>query len=277
MSLKTNSFYQQPLFHFVVLGALIFLFHSWFGDQQNANPERIIVTVPQVERMAGLWYKTWGRPPSDLELHGLVRDYIKEEIYYREAIKLGLDINDTVIRRRLRQKMEFMISPDLLSTPNDNDLSKFLNENTDEFIIKPSYSFKQVYFKSDQRGLALETQLLLNQADQNSNLLEIGSPISLPKSLDSATQRQIMRLFGQQFYDSLSTLTVDKWSEPIESGFGFHLINISMKTDTHIPPLSEIRQAVMNSWSATQRITAEENAFEKYLDQYDIQINSNSK
>ena len=97
--------YKQPFIHFMLGGLAIFLFSSLRGES-SAGDDKIIVTVPQVERMAGLWTQTWQRPPSEAELQGLVRDHIKEEVYYREALKLGLDVNDTVIRRRLRQKME---------------------------------------------------------------------------------------------------------------------------------------------------------------------------
>ena len=103
-----KKFFTQPLLHFLLIGFLIFVFSAWRGDKVESRSENIIVSVSDVVRLASLWQQTWKRVPTEEELQALVRDHIKEEVYYREALALGLDINDTVIRRRLRQKMEFL-------------------------------------------------------------------------------------------------------------------------------------------------------------------------
>ena len=272
MSEKTTAIYQQPLLHFLIIGGLIFLFHSMFGNIETPESRRIIISLPQVERMAGLWHKTWGRPPTDSELHHLVRDHIKEEIYYREAIKLGLDINDTVIRRRLRQKMEFMVAPEFLNPPTDEELSNYLAEHADEFRISPKYSLKQIYFKAEQYGKAVETLHILNQSNAVIKNNEFGSSISLPSNLKLADKREISRIFGKQFYTALEEPSIGRWSGPIKSGFGLHLVYISNKDNAYLPSLADVRQAVINKWESEQRNSAETLIFEEYLNKYDIQI-----
>ena len=272
MSVKTTALYQQPLLHFLIIGGLIFLFHSNFGNTESPQSKRIIISLPQVQRMAGLWHKTWGRPPTDTELQGLVRDHIKEEIYYREAIKLGLDINDTVIRRRLRQKMEFMIAPEFLNPPTDEELSNYLTEHADEFSVAPKYNLKQIYFKSEQYDNAVKTLPILNQSNAVANYNEFGTPISLPSNLKLAGKREISRIFGKQFYTALEELSIGQWSGPIKSGFGLHLVYISNKDKAYLPSLVDVRQAVINKLTSERRNSAETLIFEEFLKKYDIQI-----
>ena len=270
---NTLPFYRQPLLHFLILGGLIFGVHSLFGGVGNGSSNRIIVTVPQVERMAGLWFKTWGRVPTDAELQGLIRDHIKEEIYYREALKLGLDINDTVIRRRLRQKMEFMTTSDeVLISATDELLEVYLLQQAAEFIRGPQYSFEQIYFTAEQKELALSTLERLTHTADVTDHNELGSIISLPRRLNAANEREVSRVFGEQFYASLDSSPVGQWFGPVESGFGLHLVFITDKRDSYLPKLSEIRQAVENHWLANQRDQAGNAAFAQYLENYDVQI-----
>ena len=133
---RFTHFLREPLVHFLVLGAGIFLLAALVGESDQDQPDQIVVSVGQIDRLVETWQRTWQRPPTQVELEGLVEDHIREEILYREAIALGLDRDDTIIRRRLRQKMEFL-PQDLVEQiePTDAELRTYLRENADAYQV----------------------------------------------------------------------------------------------------------------------------------------------
>ncbi len=273
MNDETNSgrsVWRQPLVHFLLAGAAIFALDALRGTPEPADSQRIVVTVAQVERMAGLWQKTWGRPPSESELQALVRDHIKEEIYYREALKLGLDVNDTVIRRRLRQKMEFLTTDDVnTSAPLDGDLQAFYEANAERYRRSPVFDFEQVYIAaaSDNRA-----QQLLGELRNGANSEALGEAISLPRAMSRADEATIARTFGSAFYAALDAIEPGTWSGPVPSGFGRHLVRISNKEAARIPALQDVRGAVENDWRAERSTASREQAYAILRASYEVDI-----
>lgn len=267
---RNLPFWRQPLVHFLVLGAAIFALNELRDPPEPAGSNRIVVTVAAVERMAGLWQKTWGRPPSEAELQALVRDYIKEEIYYREALRLGLDVNDTVIRRRLRQKMEFMTDTDAEALdPDAATLQAFYQGNANRYQKSPVFDFEQIYFSAENADrIAPALEALRSGAGSQS----LGDPISLPAAMTGADESAIARTFGSAFYAGLQSLEPDAWSGPVTSGFGEHLVKISRKEPARQLTLDEARKSVENDWRAAQRIASLEAAFEGLRAGYEIEI-----
>ena len=151
---------KEPLLHFVVLGGLLFACFQWF-DPETAAPgdTEVRVTEGRVRQLAAIFAKTWQRPPSREELQGLVNDFILEEIYYREALAAGLDQNDTLIRRRMRQKVEFLTDDLAVTAPTDETLQAFLDEQPDRFRTPGTLTFQQVFFQPDRLGEDRETAL----------------------------------------------------------------------------------------------------------------------
>ena len=143
---------REPLVHFAALALLIFAAYAVVATPaQQAPAGSIVVSAGKIEQMAAIFARTFQRPPSPEELKGLIDDYVTEEIYVREALALGLDTDDTVIRRRLRQKMEFMTSADVDAlTPTDADLQTYLDANPDTFSEAPQVGFQQVYLNPDR-------------------------------------------------------------------------------------------------------------------------------
>ncbi|MDH3362310.1 MAG: peptidylprolyl isomerase [Gammaproteobacteria bacterium] len=273
MSAGSNGnlpFWRQPLVHFLVAGAAIFALNELRDPPEPAGSNRIVVTVAAVERMAGLWQKTWGRPPSESELQAQVRDYIKEEIYYREALRLGLDVNDTVIRRRLRQKMEFMTDTDAEVLDLDKaTLQAFYEQNADRYRKSPVFDFEQIYFSAESADrIAPVMKALLSGTDSQS----LGDPISLPALMTGADELAIARTFGSAFFAGLQSLEPNAWSGPVTSGFGQHLVKISRKEPARRLTLDEAFRSVENDWRAAQRIASLEAAFEKMRAGYEIEI-----
>ena len=267
---EKRPLWRQPLLHFLLAGAAIFALDGLRESADYADSDRIVVTVAQVERMAGLWHKTWGRPPSDAELQGLVRDHIKEEIYYREALKLGLDINDTVIRRRLRQKMEFLTADDTPpASADETTLQRYYERNADRYLRSPVFDFRQLYFAAANRA---DAERALQAIRDGADPQEFGEQISLPGAMADANQATIARTFGSAFYASLNQADTGEWVGPIESGFGQHLVRIDRKSAAHLPPLQEVRSIVETDWMAEQRIAAEDAAFQELRARYDVEI-----
>jgi len=267
-----RPFWREPLLHFLLAGAVIFAVNAWRGPERSPGSDKIIVTVDQVERLAILWTKTWGRAPTESELQGLVRDRIKEEVYYREALKLGLDVNDTVIRRRLRQKMEFFVLTDLeAQAPDEAVLREWFAENTERYTSGPSYSFEQVYFERNDAARIIATQeSLIAGVDART----LGDAISLPASMTKANRVGIERSFGGQFHAALAGLPVGAWSDPVTSGYGQHLVLVTAVTPSLTPSFETVRAQVQRDWMAEQKIRVEREAYEKLRAHYKIQIES---
>jgi len=272
MAEPRRAFWREPLLHFLLAGAVIFAVNAWRGPDTSRRSDKIIVTVDQVARMAVLWEKTWGRTPTEAELQGLVRDRIKEEVYYREALKLGLDINDTVIRRRLRQKMEFLALTDLeMSAPDEAVLRDWFENNAERYAIGPSYWFEQIYFERDDRA---RIEAVLQSLQTGTPADASGDPISLPMKMDSANEAAITRTFGQAFYTGLQDLPVDQWTGPVASGFGQHLVRITAIQAASAPSFEDRRTQVQRDWLAQARLRTEQEKYETLRGNYTIEIES---
>jgi hypothetical protein len=269
----SRPFYREPLVHFLTVGALIFGLNTLRGPPVATDSNRIVVTVGQIERMARLWSQNRKRPPSDAELQALVREHVKEEIYYREALKMGLDMNDTVIRRRLRQKMEFLASAvSDVAEPDEATLQSFLHDNAQRYEIGPRFSFEQVYFRENDAAAIASALAQLRAGTVEPG--ESGDSISLPARMSAANKLKVSRVFGEAFYDGLVKSTAGRWQGPLPSGFGVHLVVISAVTPARMPTLDEIRQIIEHDWRAKQKKALENTTFEQFLDSYEIVIES---
>jgi peptidyl-prolyl cis-trans isomerase C len=263
---RLQKFIREPLVHFLVAGAALFLFMGQFATG-DSNDRRITIDEAKVASLAGQWQQTWRRPPSPGELDSLIREYIKEEIYYREAIRLGLDAEDPVIRRRLRTKMEFLETAQVENIPpTEGELRRFYEARKVQYAQGPTYSFEQKYLGEDV-GAAKAAVVALSAGERT-----FAAPLDVPATMNAAPSDQIARTFGEEFVQSLRGLPVGKWVGPVRSGFGWHAVRISQITATNIPPLEQIRQDVSNDWRAQTRSAREANAYKTLLEGYDIRM-----
>jgi peptidyl-prolyl cis-trans isomerase C len=261
---------REPLVHFLIAGAAIFAFYAWRGDAA-AGDRQIIVREAQVQRLANIWSQTWQRSPSGQELDGLIRDYIKEEVYYREAIRLGLDKDDAIVRKRLRAKMEFLSSAEAETmVPSDAVLQAWLDRYPARYAADPLISFQSVYMNAS-KGEA-KAKAVLAQLQAGADPQKLGDPISLPPSLTGATYEDIDRQFGESFAAKLIAIPQGRWAGPVTSGFGLHLIRVDEVRAARTPTLAEVRQRVENDWRSATRIARENKAYQLLLDGYDIRI-----
>jgi peptidyl-prolyl cis-trans isomerase C len=264
---KAQAWLREPLVHFMLAGLLVFFFSMWRGESVDPASRTINITAEQVARLSASWEKMWRRPPSPGDIDALIRDYIKEEVYYREARRLGLDEDDAVIRRRLRSKMEFLASAQVESVrPDDRVLEDWLEKHPARFAADAVYSFDQIFLGS------VNASLVLKAVSSGADWTNQGEQISLPKSLESASQSEVERQFGADFVRSLATASRGKWVGPIASGFGPHLVRLRQVETKARPWLAEVRQAVENDWRAETYQTREAKAYQALLDGYTIRI-----
>lgn len=268
---------QEPLLHFLLLGALLFLAYGLLADPGRA-PVAIVVTQGRIEHLAASFARTWQRPPSEAELKGLVDEWVRDEMATREAIALGLDQDDPVIRRRLRQKLEFL-SADLAaqSEPSDADLESYLQAHPDAFRLAPRLSFQQIFLDPQLRGVNLEHDaakllLLLNEDSGRADAAALGDPSLLDFSLVAVAENEIAHLFGQDFTAELQGLSLGRWFGPIASSFGLHLVRVSERTDARLPALAEARDAVRREWENAQRLEGNAKFYQAMLKRYTVII-----
>jgi len=269
---------KEPLLHFVLLGAAIFAVYGLASKRTLDAPDQIVVTQGQIERLAAGFARTWQRPPTDEELEGLIQDYIREEVYSREALDLGLDRDDTIIRRRLRQKMEF-VSEDIASQtePTEDDLRTYLTEHPEAFRVERRFTFGHVYLNPERRGenLDRDAALLLaqlNQAGSDSGDSALGDPFLLEHKFEAVPASEVAAQFGESFTAQLGELPTGLWQGPVESGFGFHLIFIGERTEGRVPGLEEVRDAVHREWANVKRLNANELFYQEFLKRYAVTI-----
>lgn len=269
---------REPLFHFLVLGAGLFVLFGLVGNPDKAPADEIVVTSGQIEWLVEGWTRTWQRPPTAQELDGLVEDFIHEEVFYREALALGLDRDDTIVRRRLRQKLEFL-AEDLVAAldPTEEQLQDYLTEHAAQFRVESSLSFVHVYFNRDRRGEAAhgdaETLLArLETAGADVDLTVLGDPLLLPGEYQQASLSEIGGRFGHEFAARLDELPVGRWVGPIESGYGLHLVLIHERNAGKAPVFEEVRQAVEREWRTENRKKTSEAFYQGLRERYSIVV-----
>ena len=269
---------KEPLVHFLSLGGLLFAGYGLLNRSVAPAPERIVVSQGQLASMRDAFTRTWQRPPTREEWEGLIRDRVREEVYCREAMALGLDRDDTIIRRRLRQKMEF-ISDDVAdqAQPTDAELNSFLQAHPDKFRVEQQFTFRQLYLNPEKHGTNLAgdaAQLLakLNQPGGDAGFAAMGDPFMLDNNFTALSASEITKQFGKEFTAKLGGLQSGHWQGPVESGFGVQLVCISERTDARLPALAEVRDAVRREWDNARRLEANQKFYQDLLKHYTVTI-----
>ena len=265
------------MLHFLLIGAALFVAYSLLSARDETPRDAIVVAAGKIEHLATLFARTWQRPPTRTELKGLINDYLHEEAAYREGMAIGLDRDDTIIRRRIRQKLEF-ITEDIASQiePSDDQLAEYLAAHTDQFRVNPRLTFKQVYLNSDGRGDSIDADarelLIAFKGDPSIDASTLGDHILLEYGYTDVSMREIANMFGQQFAAAVVDLEPEVWSGPIESGYGVHLVFVDERREARLPELDEVRDQVRREWDNARRVDATEMFFSNLLARYEIVI-----
>lgn len=269
-----RKLWREPLLHFFLLGTLLFLLGGSTRGPGGARSTSIRVTQADLDRLSAVWQTQWGRPPNGQEMLALVRGWVREEVLYREALAMGLDRDDTIIRRRLVQKMEFL-SEDTTEPgePGEEELAAFLAANPERFTVPARVDFEHVYVSSDQRGeqaeadaRALLAELRAGRADPR----DLGDRFMLQREYVRKSQTEIAQLFGRDFAEQLFALEPGDWCGPVVSGYGLHLVRVRSRSEPRLPSVDEIRPELARELLADRSRQANRRAYERIRDRYDI-------
>ena len=265
------------MLHFLVLGAALFGLFSLVDKKDSDTPPKIVVSASRLATLSDGFARTWRRPPTEQELQGLVEDYIRDEIFYREGRAAGLDRDDFVIRRRVRQKMEFLVEDMAAVEPNDEQLAAYLASNPERFRTEDRISFRQVFLSANRRGRALNDDArqiadILVRRNVPEDTATLGDPFLLGDEFRAISQSDIVRTFGEGFAQQLSAIELGQWQGPISSSFGVHFVFVDERARGSLPPLELVREAVQREWLNARRIEAEQKLYRTLRDRYQIVV-----
>lgn len=265
---------REPLLHFLLIGAALFAVFEMVNDRPPGNSDNhIVVTAGRIAQLENIFTKTWQRSPTVEELKGLVDDFILEEIYYRQAVAIGIDRDDTVIRRRLRQKFEFL-TDDMAAAaiPGVEELASYLAANPDIFMRDTTYTFEQVYINADRPGVDLESKVASKLSALRDGKAVEGDSGLLPTFFNQIPRRAVDSNFGSDFSTRLDLLPLKEWHGPIASGLGLHLIRMGTRVEGTLPELAEIRPIVEREWAHDKRLETRRIINERLLNDYEVVI-----
>lgn len=265
---------REPLVHFLLIGAVLFLLFGLTQGSGSRATNRIVVSPSQVEELAAQFSRTWMRPPTKEEMAGLIANHVRDEVYYREALAMGLDQNDLIIRRRMRQKLEFLME-DLSAEnpPGDAELAVFLQKHPEKFRVEPQISFRQLYLNPGKRkDLATDARIMLASLSKGAAPEAVGDPTMIPFEFKQATPSEIARAFGAEFAQEVVKLTPGTWTGPLASGLGVHLVFVAESTEGRLPELAEVRALVEREYLERRRQELKDKAYSKLLEVYQVII-----
>jgi hypothetical protein len=270
---------HEPLIHFLAIGALLFGFYRFTANQ--AVPEasnRITFGAGDVEQMRAVFIRQRQRPPTQEELNGLINARVNEEVFYREALAMGLDKDDTIIKRRLAQKFEFLME-DLtdLGNPSEAELAAFFKQHGDRYQVPGRLSFVHVYFSSAKRGKSAEQEakkdlVRLRNGAAPATAEEMGDTFLLEHAYKQTTPEEIDKIFGPGFAAQLAKAPLREWHGPIASGYGLHLVRIGEHEAARASALDLVRDQVKRDWLDAKRAQIKESAFKKLRERYEVFI-----
>ena len=270
---------REPLLHVLLIGSALFAIYAVLnpGGDQRENSNRIVITADDLAQIQLAWMAQWQRPPTPDEMRNLLDGKIREEILSREALALGLDKDDTIVKRRMAQKMEFVMEDvSALREPADDELRRWFEQNPQRFALPSLVSFRQLYFSPDLRGdharadAAATLQKLAGKLEQAPNIEGLGDPFMFQDFYAERSSDQLAGIFGTSFAQAVLGLKQGQWEGPVESGLGWHLVWVELAITGRVPPFEEIKTMVKSEWSDEQRAGAKRKMFDEMKSRYQI-------
>lgn len=270
-----RSMVREPIFHFALLAVVLFIYFQTTTESEPIEPEDNVVRIApaDVTLLIEQYKSAWARQPTRQELDGLIQSRIREEVLVREALALGLDSGDSVIRNRLRQKMQFLTdSAAQALTPEMSVLQAHLEANSDRFEKPGVMGFEQVFLGENPTQDEIEAALTALQGGVDP--LSVGKASLLPAIVPASVPIQIDGGFGRGFSDTLRTLPVGEWTGPVQSGFGLHLVRLTERKPARLPELSAVEDKVLFDWRREQADALSKAQYEALLSVYEVQTPS---
>lgn len=274
---RVGRWAREPLLQFLVLGAALFVGYSSLQPESSSDELALRIELKQgdIEQLEAVWIAKWQRPPSTQEMLALVQARVDEEVLYREAIALGLDQGDEIVRRRLAQKMDFLLGDmAAVEPPSTAELKAWYEQHADQFLQEGRLSFHHLYFSPDRRGGfagAREAAMAaMEQLRSDPAAARLADRFMFQDFYGDRTAAELGNVFGLAFADGLFAVPAGSWQGPLESGLGWHLVWIESLTPPRSPAYEEIEPDIKLAWLAEQRTLAKEAAFLALRARYDV-------
>lgn len=236
---------RQPMLHFFAFGLLAFIIDSSIGEAPNSEGDRIFISMSEQKSIKGLFKQSWHREPTSEEFKKLLENQILQDRLYNEALYLGLDKDDVIVKRRMAQKLESIIASQAdFITPTSQEIETYYQQNIERYNPETLYTFEQ-HFVDKKISLAV-LENIHNQLRTTGKASQ--SPTMLPLKMKEASQRSVEKTFGTEFFSVLSQLQLNQWSEPIETPFGYHFVKV-IGRDIQPESLKDVRNRVSNDFT----------------------------
>ena len=269
---------REPLLQFLALGAMLFALYGFVGKRSPEAIETIVVSASRLANLADGFARTWQRPPSEEEKKGLVEDYIREEVFYRAGKDLGLDLDDVVVRRRVRQKMELLAEEVSTPEPTEEQLRAYFDSNPERFRTESRLSFRQIFLSNTGHGQTIEADVKRVSAALAAGVegdeAALGDRLPFEQEYRSMTLRDLTRTFGDSFAKAIFTVEKGGWQGPITSSYGRHFVLIEQRSDGTLPSFEMVKPQVVRQWSVAQRTEAEQKLYRSLRDHYQVVVES---
>ena len=277
---------KEPLFHFLLLGALLFCAYAWLNRgafaRQGNDADTVRITTNEVAWLAKSWVIQRQTQPTHDELRGLVTEYLKEELLAREARAMGLDQDDLVVRRRLAQKLQFLVQDTSQSAePTDEDLRRIYEANPDQFQIKAHISFTQVFFSRDTRSDAARDAKAalaeLSHSPSGTLPTQLGDRLPLETEVVREDEQTVAGQFGDPFAKAVFALRPGAWQGPIESAYGLHLVRVSDVEPAKRREFAEVKAQILYDWHDQRQREDEDKYYAALLKKYTVVVDESVK
>lgn len=279
-----TRYLKEPLLHFLIAGALLFGAYAWLNPASrgtDAQSRQVRIGPGEVRWLTETWMLQWHRPPTTEEMRGMVLDLLKEELYSREAREMRLDKDDIIVRRRLTQKLEFLLQDTARAAePTDDDLRRFYQAHPKRFRTEARISFRQVYFSPEHRRDAVrDAGVLLARLSSATppSVAAMGDRLLLDSEYRDADEQTVVSAFGPDFADAVFAQQPGAWHGPIASGYGLHLVYVTQTVPAHQRAFAEARPQVLEAWREQQQRESEERYFARLMKKYHVVVDDSVK
>jgi peptidyl-prolyl cis-trans isomerase C len=276
---KLKRWLREPLLHFLLLGLALFAIYAYMhrGRGGFESSRQIVLTLDELRQMDMYFQSQWHRQPTPAEFQAMVEDKVREEVLYREALAVGLDKDDTIVKRRMAQKMQFL-AEDVATAhePSTAELKAWFEKNSNKFALPSRYSFRHLYFSPDKRGKNAQDDAtkalarIAGQPEDSKLAVSLADPFMFQDYYGDRAPDALAKEFGPQFVVALEKLKPGSWQGPIESGYGWHLVYVDTLIPGRIPAFEEMEPDVKTAWLAEQKQQAWQKAFAEMRAKYTV-------
>lgn len=263
-----RSLWREPLVHFLLFGAALFALHALWSVWTDRSERQLIVPTAEINRQASLYTIENGRPPSEAELNGIILAFVEEAVLAREAERLGLDVDDTVIRRRLAQKMRLVADATPIAPPSDETLRSWFDDRADHYVTPEQRTVQHVYFSDDGRDDPRADALSSDLSDWE----RVGDPFIIARQVGPISQTKLQQDYGEAFSRAAFETEINEWSAPVRSPYGVHRVRAIERIPAAVPDFKAQKSAALTDWMDAARREASAKRLRDMIENYDVVV-----